>query len=132
MDCSSDLEGGRRHLGVWAQGGGQHGTRGNLLETGSCSAPSRPDTPEGVPAAQLVPRWHVTNGDMLLLACFVRSVGLIEARAAGTAGIHMSAETADRAKVIFGAGICAFFCNKGVHLSESIFVCVYATPFIRM
>lgn len=119
-------------MGVWAQGGGQHGTRGNLLETGSCSAPSRPDTPEGVPAAQLVPRWHVTNGDMLLLACFVRSVGLIEARAAGTAGIHMSAETADRAKVIFRAGICAFFCNKGVHLSESIFVCVYATPFIRM
>lgn len=78
------------HPGGWivAQIGGclgSGGTRGALLETGSCSAPSRPDTPEGVPAAQLVPRWHVTNGDMLLLACFVRSVGLIEAGAAGQA-----------------------------------------------
>lgn len=114
MDRSSDSvvvvggDGGRRHLGVWAQGG-QHGTRGNLLQTGSCSAPSRPDTPEGVPAAQLVPRWHVTNGDTLLLACSVRSAGLIEAGAAGPAQIHMSAEGADLSKLKFGAGIWAFF-----------------------
>ena len=106
--------GGWQHLGAWAQGG-QHRTSGNLLETGSCSAPSRPDTPKGVPAAQLVPRWHVTNGDTLLLACFVRSGGRIEARAEGTAKIHMSAERADLSKVIFGAGICASFCNNGVH-----------------
>lgn len=69
---------------------------------------------------------------MLLLACFVRSVGLIEARAAGTAQIHMSAERADLSKVIFGAGICAFFCNNGIHVSESIFVFMHAAPFIRM
>lgn len=61
---------------------GQEGTRWRLA---AAAPPSRPDTPEGVPAAQLVPRWHVTNGDMLLLACFVRSVGLIEAGAAGQA-----------------------------------------------
>lgn len=62
-------------FGCLGSGGGQCGTRGNLLETGSCNSPSRPDTPEGVPAAQLVPRWHVTNGDMLLLPCFVTSGG---------------------------------------------------------
>lgn len=76
----------------WLVPGGQHGTRGNLPETGSCSTPSWPNTPEGVPAAHLVPQWHVTNGDMLLLPCFVRSVALIESNAAGIAQIHMSAE----------------------------------------
>lgn len=68
------------------------GTRENLPETGSCSTPSWPNIPEGVPAAQLVPQWHVTNGDMLLLPCFVRSVALIESKAAGIPQIHMSAE----------------------------------------
>lgn len=76
----------------WLVPGGRHKKRRNLPETGSCSSPSWPNTPEGVPAAQLVPQWHVTNGDMLLLPCFVRSVALIESNAAGIAQIHMSAE----------------------------------------
>lgn len=65
---------------------------GNLPETGSCSTPSWPNTPEGVPAAHLVPQWHVTNGDMFLLPCFVRLVALIESNTAGTSQIHMSGE----------------------------------------
>lgn len=67
------------------------GTRGNLPETGSCSTPSRPNAPEGAPAARLVPQWHVTNGNMFLLPCFVRLVALIEDNAEGIAQIHMSA-----------------------------------------
>lgn len=70
------------------------GPRGTARgQEGTCSrraAAARP--PEGVPAAQLVPRWHVTNGDMLLLPCFVRLVALIESSAAGIPQIHMSAE----------------------------------------
>lgn len=76
----------------WQVPGGRHETRGNLAETGSCSTPSWPGTPEGVPAAQLVPQWHVTNGDMFLLPCFVRLVSLIENKTAGTSQFHMSAE----------------------------------------
>lgn len=59
-------------MGVWAQGG----TRG-MAQEGTCwrlaaaALPPDPTHPR-VPAAQLVPWWHVTNGDMLLLACFVR------------------------------------------------------------
>lgn len=45
---------------IWVAGPrggvGQRGTRGDLPETGSCSAPSWPNTPGGVPAARLVPR----------------------------------------------------------------------------
>lgn len=80
----------------WLVPGGQHETRGNLPETGSCSTPSWPNTPEGVPAAQLVPQWHVTNGDMFLLPCFVRLVALIESNTAGISQIHMSAEKGGR------------------------------------
>lgn len=72
--------------------GGRRGTRGNLPKTGSCSTPFWPNPPEGVPAAQLVTQWHVTNGDMLLLPCFVRLVALSESKTAGTSQNHMSAE----------------------------------------
>lgn len=70
---------------------GQCETRGNLPETGSCSAPNWPNTPEGLPAAPLVPRWHVTNGDMLLFPCFVRLMALIEINAVGISDINISA-----------------------------------------
>lgn len=42
---------------------------------------------------QLVPRWHVTNGDMLLLPCFVRLVALIESKAADIPQTGVSAES---------------------------------------
>lgn len=64
-------------FGCLGSGGDSMGQEGNLLETGSCGAPTRPDTPEGVPAARPVPQWHVTNGDMLLHACSAPSLGLI-------------------------------------------------------
>lgn len=88
-DCHRQLAG---DIFRWLVPRRRHGgTRGNLPETGSCSAPSRPNAPEGAPAARLVPQWHVTNGDMFLLPCLVRSEAPIEDNAEGIAQIHMSA-----------------------------------------
>lgn len=80
---------------IWVAGprGTARGQEGTCLRLAAAALPPAwPNTPEGAPAAQLVPQWHVTNGDMLLLPCFVRSVALIESNAAGFPQIHMSAQ----------------------------------------
>lgn len=46
------------------------GQEGTCWRLAAAALPPDPIHPR-VPAAQLVPWWHVTNGDMLLLACFV-------------------------------------------------------------
>lgn len=70
------------------------GQERTCLRLAAAALPPGLTPPEGAPAAQLVPQWHVTNGDMLLLPCFVRSVALIESSAAGSIPqIHMSAES---------------------------------------
>lgn len=65
---------------------------GTLLRLAAAAVPPGPAHPRGVPAARLVPQWHVTNGDMLLLLGFVRSVALIESKAAGISQIHMESK----------------------------------------
>ena len=47
-------------------------------------------TPQGIPAARLLPQWHVTNGDMFLLSCLVRSEVLMDIETAGDIQILVS------------------------------------------
>ncbi|KAK9533584.1 hypothetical protein VZT92_008693 [Zoarces viviparus] len=79
------------HLGGWSQGDSM-GQEGTCPRRAAAALPPGLTHPRVCLLLQLVPQWHVTNGDMLLLPCFVRSVALIESQAAGISPIHMSAE----------------------------------------